>query len=64
MSQYVSEARLEELINERDSFRKALEHLSLWSLPRWDPSDPQTEGEAMRLYALGVLAAILEQPTE
>ena len=29
----------------------ALRELSTWSLPRWEPDDPQTEGEQMRIFA-------------
>lgn len=33
----------------------ALRVLAEWSLPRWEPDDPQTEGEEMRLFARRVL---------
>ena len=50
-----------DLDNEHDTTRmliarlaqaeEALRELSTWSLPRWEPDDPQTEGEQMRIFA-------------
>lgn len=37
------------------TYRDALEQLANWSLPRWEPDDPQTEGEQMRLFAARAL---------
>jgi hypothetical protein len=32
-----------------------LQRLAEWSLPRWEPDNPQTEGEQMRLYAMNAI---------
>jgi hypothetical protein len=45
-------ARAEQAERERDEALRAVATLSLWSLPTFDPQDPQTEGEEMRLWAI------------
>jgi len=49
------------LRQERDALEAALEELASWSLPRWEPDDPQTEGEEMRLFAGQALKKLEEK---
>ena len=57
----IFEAQYNEAVRQRDEAVAALRELSIWSLPRWDPDDPQTEGEQMRLFAMRQLARIGEE---